>query len=272
MMFKKLGMTLLTGVAVLALAACGSAAQSENSLDAIKEKGKLVVATSPDYAPFEFKALIDGKDTIVGSDIALAQAIADELGVELEVSGMNFDNVLASVKTGKADIAIAGLSYTEERAKSFDFSDAYYETSNAIVVKADAEADYQELKALAGKKIAVLKGSIEEELAREQLTDSSIVALTNMGEAINELKSGQVDAVVLEAPVGKGYVEQNTDLIVSSLALEVGEGDAKAIAMPKGSPELQEAINAVLEKLAKEDKYGQFLSEAAQLTEKAIED
>lgn len=271
-MLKKLGLSLLAGVAALTLVACGSSAQSENSLEAIKEKGKLVVATSPDYAPFEFKALIDGKDTIVGSDIALAQAIADELGVDLEIAGMNFDNVLASVKTGKADIAIAGLSYTEERAKSFDFSESYYETSNAIVVKADAEGDYKTLSDLVGKKVAVLKGSIEEELAREQLSDSSIVSLSNMGEAINELKSGQVDAVVLEAPVGKGYVAQNSDLTLSALALEVGEGDAKAIAMPKDSLELKEAIDAVIARLSAEDKYGEFLLEATQLTEKAVEE
>lgn len=270
-MFKKLGLSLLAGLTALTLAACGSSSES-NSLESIKEKGKLVVATSPDYAPFEFKALVDGKDTVVGSDIALAQAIADELGVELEISSMNFDNVLTSIKTGKSDIGISGLSYTEERAKSFDFSESYYETTNAIVVKGDAVSDYSSLADLAGKKVAVLRGSIEEELAREQLADSNIVALTNMGEAINELKSGQVDAVVLEEPVGKGYVDQNTDLAMASIALEVGEGDAKAIAMPKDSPELKEAIDAVIAKLAAEDKYGQFLLEAVQLTENAIEE
>ena len=85
MKLKKLALGLLTAVSALALAACGSSAEKTDSLEAIQEKGKLVVAVSPDYAPFEFRALVDGKDTVVGSDIDLAQAIADELGVELEI-------------------------------------------------------------------------------------------------------------------------------------------------------------------------------------------
>lgn len=90
---KKIVLGAISLLSVLTLAACGSSS-NENLQDKIEEKGKLVVAVSPDYAPFEFKALVDGKDTIVGADIELAQAIADELGVKLELSSMNFDNRL----------------------------------------------------------------------------------------------------------------------------------------------------------------------------------
>ena len=148
------------------------------------------MAVSPDYAPFEFKTLVDGKDQVVGSDIKLAQAIADELGVKLEVTTMSFDNVLSSLQAGKADIAISGISVTDERKKTFDFSDPYYETQNAIIVRKDQESTYSSLDAFKGKKVAVQKGTIEEGLAKKQLKDSTVVSLTAMGEAINEVKSG----------------------------------------------------------------------------------
>lgn len=151
MNMKRLLIGAFAMVSVLALAACGQT--NKTSLqDRIRENGKLVVAVSPDYAPFEFKALVDGKDTIVGADIELAQAIADELGVKLELSAMNFDNVLSSLQTGKADIAISGLSYTKERAKVYDFSEAYYETENAILVKASDAKRYANKDSLAGKR------------------------------------------------------------------------------------------------------------------------
>ena len=271
MKLKKLALGLLTAISALALAACGSSAGKTDSLAAIKEKGKLVVAVSPDYAPFEFRALVDGKDTIVGSDIDLAQAIADELGVELELSTMNFDNVLASVQNGKADIAISGLSYTEDRAKAYDFSESYYTSENAILVAADKADSYKSLDDFSGKNVGVLKGSIEETLSKEQLKGANVVALPVMGDAISQLKAGQLDAVVLEAPVGAGYVAQNKDIVMSELALTVSEGDAKVIAMPKNSPELKAAIDKVVVKLVEDGTYKEYISKAAELTGSAIE-
>ncbi|MCQ9355801.1 transporter substrate-binding domain-containing protein, partial [Corynebacterium sp. 1222RC1] len=131
------------------------------ALDKIKEKGTLVVATSPDYAPFEFQALVDGKNEVVGADIMLAQKIADELGVKLEVSAMSFDNVLSSVQNGKADIAIAGLSYSEERAKVFDFSESYYQISDVLLIKKDSANSLTSIDAMSGKTLAVQKGSTQ---------------------------------------------------------------------------------------------------------------
>ena len=254
----------------LFLTACASSS-NESLQEKIEDKGKLVVAISPDYAPFEFKALIDGKDTIVGADVELAQAIADELGVELELSSMSFDNVLSSLQNGKADLAISGLSYTKERAEVYDFSEPYYETENAVLIKADDIDTYTSADSLSGQKVAVQKGTIEERLVKDQLSDANIVPLTAMGEAINELKSGQVQAVDLEKPVAEGYLSQNPDLALASFALETDEGDAKAVAMPKDSGELLKTVNKVIKQLKKEDKYKDFITEAAKLTGDAVE-
>lgn len=271
-MIKKIGLGVCFLMASLILVACGTSQSSDLQQD-IVEKGKLVVAVSPDYPPFEFKALIDGKDKVVGADIDLAQDIADALGVELEVSTMSFDNVLTSLKTGKADIAISGLSVTKERQNAYTFSETYYTTENAILIRQEDQGKYSHLEQLAGKKVAVLKGSTEENLAKEQLPKSQIIPLTAMGEAINELKSGLVDAVDLEKPVAEGFMAQNADLSLAKVTLTVGDGDAKAVAMPKGkaSKELQKTINKVISKMVKEDTYGKYLSEAAKLTEKSID-
>ncbi|RRD31865.1 amino acid ABC transporter substrate-binding protein [Streptococcus minor] len=272
MKIKKIVLGLATAFSALALTACGGSAGKTDSLAAIKEKGKLVVAVSPDYAPFEFRALVDGKDTVVGSDIDLAQDIADELGVELELSTMNFDNVLSSVQNGKADIAISGLSYTGDRAKVYDFSESYYTTENAILVAADKVDNYKTLDDFSGKSVGVLKGSIEEGLSKEQLKGANIVALPVMGDAIAQLKAGQLDAVVLEAPVGAGYISQNADIAMSELALTVAEGDAKVVAMPKDSPELKKAIDKVVVKLVEDGTYKDYILKAAELTGSAIEE
>ena len=271
MKIKKLVLGALVLVSVFALAACGSSS-NENLQEKVVKKGKLVVAISPDYAPFEFKALVNGKDTIVGADVELAKAIAEELGVKLELSSMSFDNVLSSLQTGKADMAISGLSATKERKNAYDFSDPYYETENAILVKSSNLDKFASIDSLANQKVAVQKGTIEEGLAKDQLKDSKIVSLTAMGEAINELKSGQVQAVDLEKPVAEGYLSQNSDIALAGFALKTSDGDAKAVAMPKGSGKMVKTVNKVIKKLAKDDKYKQYMSDAAKLTANEIED
>lgn len=266
MKFKKyvaVGLAMLAG---LSLAACSSGKSSQNELEKIKEKGTLVVATSPDYAPFEFQTLVDGKNEIVGADILLAQKLADELGVELEISPMNFDNVLNSVQSGKADIAIAGLSYSEDRAKIFDFTEVYNSADNVLLVKSDVVNDYTEATDLASKNLAVQKGTVQEVYANENLTDSSIVALTVLGEAINELKSGKVDAILLDRAVAEGYVAQNADLAVSSMTFGDSENDGKVVAMPKDSPELKEALDKIIKEVVDSGAYEGYLEEVSKYT------
>ena len=179
---------------------------------------------------------------------------------------MSFDNVLSSLQSGKADLAISGISVTAERKKTFDFSDPYYETQNAIIVRKDQESTYSSLDAFKGKKVAVQKGTIEEGLAKKQLKDSTVVSLTAMGEAINEVKSGQVDAVDLEKPVAEGYVAQNPDLALASVALKVDDGDAKAVAMAKGNDKLKEAVNKVIKKLKDNGTYDEYIKDASKYT------
>ncbi|MFX3645039.1 transporter substrate-binding domain-containing protein [Streptococcus suis] len=262
---KKILALAVTVLAGLTLAACSSTS-SQSALDKIKEKGTLVVATSPDYAPFEFQALVDGKNEVVGADIMLAQKIADELGVKLEVSAMSFDNVLSSVQNGKADIAIAGLSYSEERAKVFDFSESYYQISDVLLIKKDSANSLTSIDAMSGKTLAVQKGSTQEAYAQENISQANLISLTLMGEAVNELKSGKVDAILMDSPVAAGYVSQNSDLAVASVEFPTIDENSKAIALPKGSAELKTAIDKVIAEVKASGEFDTFLEKAATYT------
>ncbi|HEM6342476.1 TPA: transporter substrate-binding domain-containing protein [Streptococcus suis] len=262
---KKILALAATVLAGLTLVACSSTS-SQSALDKIKEKGTLVVATSPDYAPFEFQALVDGKNEVVGADIMLAQKIADELGVKLEVSAMSFDNVLSSVQNGKADIAIAGLSYSEERAKVFDFSESYYQISDVLLIKKDSANSLTSIDAMSGKTLAVQKGSTQESYAQENISQANIISLTLMGEAVNELKSGKVDAILMDSPVAAGYVSQNSDLAVASIEFPTIDENSKVIALPKGSTELKTTIDKVIAEVKASGEFDTFLEKAATYT------
>lgn len=272
MKLKKVLVAAVAFVAGLSLAACSSSSSSsaQTPLEKIKEKGTLVVATSPDYAPFEFQALVDGENKVVGSDMLLAQKIADELGVKLEISTMSFDNVLNSVQNGKADIAIAGISVSAEREAVFDFSDSYYQVGNVLLVQKSDVNSYAAISDLKGVKLAVQKATTQETYANEKLTNASIVSLTSMGEAVNELKNGQVKAVFLDSSVAEGYVSQNSDLAIAALTFEKEEANSKAIAMAKDSGDLKEAINKVVAEVVKSGEYDTYLQEVSKYT--AIEE
>lgn len=265
---KKLFTYAMTAFSALTLAACGSSETKEDtSLKDIQDKGKLVVALSPDYAPFEFKTLVDGKDTIVGADVEIAKAIGEKLGVEVEFSAMSFNNVLASLSSGKADIAISGISATEERAKTFDFSEVYYNAKNIVLVKKEDLAKYSTVDGLKDKSVGAQKGSIQEGVVTAQLPDSNLVSLTQVTEMVTELKSGKLDAVVMEETIAQGYVTKNDDLAIAEITLKEDDSEpGSAVAMPKGSTALKKAIDEVIAELKSSGKIDTFIQEAYELS------
>lgn len=277
-----IGMKKITGLAVavlalVTLAACGggnnntssssdSNDAAENQLAAIKEAGVLKVATSADFAPFEFHTMVDGKDQIVGADIDLVNEIAKELGVKLEVSDMNYNTVLASLKEGKSDIAIAGLSATEERREQFDFSDDYYNPPQVMVINKKNEGTLNSIKAFDGKQVGGQKGSIQEDVIKEQLPDARLVSIDKVPNMIVEVNEGSLDGVVLEETTAESYVQQNPDLMIAKVELKTNDDEAYAIALKKeGSSELKEEINKVIKKLNDEGKIEEFVKKNNEL-------
>ncbi len=248
------------------LTACGSNDKKDTSVTDIKDKGTMVVALNPEFAPFEFKTLVDGKDTIVGADIEIAKAIGEELGVKVKFSSMSFNNVLASLQSGKADIAISGISATPERKKAYNFSEPYYESENVVLIKKTDLDKYTKTTSLDGLSVGTQKGTIQETVASEQLKGAKVVALTQNGEMINELKNGQIQAVVLEKPIAEGYVANNDDLTISNITLKNDDADAYAVALPKDDDKLTKKVNKVINELKDSGKIDQFVQDAYALS------
>ncbi|KXT76706.1 transporter substrate-binding domain-containing protein [Streptococcus sp. DD12] len=259
----------LAVLALIVFATIGLTGKSDSDEDmqtAIQKSGKLVIAMSPDYAPYEFRTMINGRDTVVGSDIKLAQALADELGVQLVISATTFDNVLNSLNSGKADLAISGLSATPERAEHYRFSTPYYEATTVLLVKKDKAATYTSIASFDNQPIGAQKGTIQNTQAQEQMPQANLVALTSTSELVNELKSGKLNGIVTEYPIAAGYVAQNSDLAISSVSLKSsGDTSSNVVAMPKGkkSERLKKTIDKVIKKLVKEGKYKAYIDEAS---------
>jgi len=257
---KKVLMTMFGLLMFPLLFACSNT-QSQG-VEAIKAKGKLVVALNPEFAPFEYQKLVDGKNQIVGSDVELAKAIAKELGVEVELSPMSFDNVLVSLDSGKADLAISGVSKTEERSQVYDFSISYYTSKNKVIVRKSELTNYQSVKDLAQKKVGAQKGSIQETLVKENLQNSSLVSLPKNGNLITDLKSGQLDALIFEEPVAKGFVENNPDLAIAEFDVDNDKEDSYAVTMKKDSKELKEAVDKTIQKLKDSGELDKLIDDA----------
>ena len=217
---------------------------------AIIANGKLVLGTSADYAPFEFHTEINGTDTIVGFDISIAQYMAEQLSVELEIVDMSFDNLLISLNKGDFDIVLAAMSSNEERAKAVDFSNENHLSNNVILVQKQNADKYTTKESLQGVSMAAQKGTVCETRAKELAGESSVVSLVKVQDMVSELLSGKVKAVLLDKPVASGYVIMQDSLEMVDIGLVAEEG--MSVAMKKDSAGLTELVNCMLSQLTEE--------------------
>lgn len=260
---KKILSLILTMVLILSLAVgCGK--KEVSKMESIKEKGKLVLGTSADYPPYEFHKEIDGKDEIVGFDIEIAKAIAEDLGVELEIKDMKFDGLLAALQAGNIDIVVAGMTATPERMESVDFSVPYYTEEHTIIVKKENLDKFNSLESLKGLKIGAQKTTVQESIAKENIEDAQIVALSKIQDLILQLKSDKVDAVVLAQFVAGEYAKSNDDISVAGFTI-AKDDQGVSVAVKKGSEDLVAEIDKTLNKLMEENQIEQFITEASEL-------
>ena len=249
-------------VAALALTACGgssstassaaassvasSAAASSEAASAAAtelttvEAGKLTMATNAAFPPYE---MTTDAGEFEGIDIETAQAIADKLGLELQIDDMDFDAALLSVQQGKADIVMAGVTVTDERKAVMDFSDSYATGIQSIIVPECS--DIASPDDLAGKKIGTQRGTTGYIYCSDDFGDENVVAYDDGLTAVQALNNGQVDAVVIDNAPAKEFVAANPGLVI--LDTSYAEEDY-AIGVAKGSS-LKDAVNAALEEL-----------------------
>ena len=249
----------------------GSNESNNNSaLAKIKEKGELIMATSPDYPPYEFKIMEDGKEKVVGFDISIAEEIAKDMGVDLRVLELDFNGLLVSLNANKADIVMAGMTPDEGRVKAVDFSEIYYLAEQGIMVSTDNKDSLNTLESLAGKKVGVQKGSVQEKIATEQLPDAKIVSLVKLPNIILELKAGNIDAAIVELPVAEGYVKQYPDLAISD-AKVADETGGSAIAIKKGNQDIVEQVNSTIKRLQDEGLIDKYVVEANEIVNNMVQ-
>ncbi len=264
-LLKKTIAFLTVGILAVSLTACS---KGGTTVKDITDAGKLVIGTSADFPPYEFHKEIDGVDTIVGFDIAIGEAIAEELGVEVEIKDMDFDGLLAALSAGTVDVVMAGMNPTPEREESVDFTDIYYYAEQTVLIRAEDADKYTTADSLDGLKVAAQKGTIQEDLVKEQIEGAEIVALAKIPDLVLQLKSGKVEAIAVESAVAESYAKANSDLVVGSFQFEVPEEEkGAAIAVKKNSDELIEKLNEILAKLIKEGKVDQFVVEANEMVE-----
>ena len=268
----KKALSLMTAAAlVLSLAACGSTASSAASSEAASseaassdaasseaasseaasetetaelstvEPGKLIMSTNAAFPPYE---MTTDSGEFEGIDVETAQAIADKLGLELQIDDMDFDAALLAVQQGKSDMVMAGVTVTDERQNVMDFTDSYATGIQSIIVKEDS--DIASVDDLAGKKIGTQRGTTGYLYCSDDFGDENVVAYDNGLTAVQMLNNGQVDCVVIDNAPAKEFVAANPGLKLLDTAYVE---ESYAIGIGKGNTELKDAINTALEEL-----------------------
>ena len=283
---KKILVTLLTVVATFLLVACGGSesADGQDALARIKEEGVLNIGTSPDYPPMEFYVLDDNGDRqIVGSDIDLAQSIADEIGVTLEITATDFNGVLANVQTGSIDFGISGFTWTQERDQVMQSSIGYLQESElgfqGIMMQEAFAEQFSSLEEIeeAGLVLGAQGGSIQYELAQNLTDDSNIKQYSTLDVGLAALNEGDIDAMIVSTSSAEPMLVTFPNLTI--LPQESFDLDPErmystnVIAFPLGEEyeSLIEVVNEVIQENIDNGNIEKWQAENVELSHKAVE-
>ncbi len=275
---KKLAIIIITVVLCLPLFAQGATEQapaataadySAMSLDQLKaaiatvKKGTLTVATSPDFAPYEFYSIAeDGTPSLAGFDMSLAKYIADFLGLKLDVIPMDFDGTIMEVQNKNVDLGMAGYSPDPKRADAMEFSSIYYTGGQSFVtIKANAEK-FKTLEDTNNKaySIAAQTGSIQMDLAQEHSPNADIITLSKVTDIIAELLSGKITGAYIETVVAEAYKKNYPDL---EIVLKVPyDEEGSVVGVSKGNLALLEGVNRAIAAALSDGSMSAFVAEA----------
>lgn len=215
-----------------------------------KNENQLVMVTEAGFAPYEYYE----NGEVVGVDVDIAKEIAKYLGKKLVVKDIAFDSIINEVKTGKADFGAAGISYSDDRAKNVDFSINYAVSKQVVIV--NNNSSITNVNGISNKKIAVQLGSIADTFVTEKYKNANVVRQKKYLAAIEDLKTGKVDCVVMDELPAKEIVSKNEGIKILDGSLT---NDSYGMVVKKGNKELLDAINIVLQKLKDEGKIDEFI-------------
>ena len=267
---KKIITLALALVMVLSLCACGGKKEEEKTVENkynTVTAGKLTVATSPDFAPYEFYSIDENNNyTLAGFDMALAKYIADYLGLELEVIPMDFDGTLTELAAKNVDLSLAGYSPDPSRMDKMDFSDIYYKGGQSFCCAQSNKDKFPDLASTnkAEYHIGAQNGSIQYDLAMENSPDADVVALTKVTDIISELIAGTLDGAYIETAVAETYAKNYPDLCVV-LPVPYEDAEGSAVGVSKGNEALLKGVNEAIAKALSDGSMDKFVAEANDL-------
>lgn len=283
---KRIGVLLLCGVMALMSVACETSealeerqsadvieeseeteeAEKRSGLDGVRRTGRLVVCTSPDYAPFEFEdPSREGTDRYAGADMELARYLAEKLGAELEIRAMSFEECLETVGRNEADLGLMGMLPEEERLSKVEFTDVYYdEGGQSIVVLKERLEEFPDMESFAGKKIAAQGGTVQAQLIVEQLPESYMEVVSTASVAIPMLKNKMVDGIAVPTAVAEELINADTELAAAPEPF-VYTSVGIVGCVPPDEPELKEALNDLIGEVTASGVYYEWMDEAYRL-------
>lgn len=286
MKLKKIIASALCAAMVLSLAGCGNSgggssnnnnsggsssesgsSKEKNALERVQEAGVLKVAVSPDFAPYEFEdPSKSGQDTYVGADIEMIKYIADKIGVDMEIIAMDFDTCLAGVTQNKVDCSINAYYPSEKRKQAVDFTDAYFDDSEQVVVVAKEYVDkYKDAASFNGETVTAQNGSAQESIVDQYLADSKKQLISKVTDGIQMVKSNKAAGVVLQKVVADSIVSSDDSLAIAEPVFIYDEAEL-VVAVAKGETELKDKMNEIIKEINEQGLYNNWLVDAQTLT------
>ncbi len=265
-------MAILMLVSGLGISGCGGE-KSQSLYDQIKERGTLRVGMNAEFAPYEFHMNVDGKDQIVGLDISLAQAIADDLGVDLKIQEMEFSPLIQNLNAGQVDIVISALVPSEERKKQVDFSDIYFHDTNVAMISADKKDQFKTIDDLKGARICYQLGSYQEGITKEVFGEDGLTVLDSTNTILLELQADQIDAFITSTIVAEQAMAASPEnySYIESDELQT-DTDGCAVAVPKGQEELVDKINDTIARLQDSGEMDAYVEKACEQAANNVEE
>ena len=259
---KKAIILLLAAVLLLSVVGCKKA-----------DDKKLTIAISPDFAPMEFvDTSKTGQDQYVGFDVTLANYLAQELGMELEMKPMSFDACQTAVQLGSVDMSISGFSWTAEREENYLLSDYYIagdnETQQSVITVKAKEGTVTEAAGFAGWKVGAQAASLQEKLVQEALlpAGAEMVTYKSIDDAVLALQTGKIDALAVAHGNGEAIISNNPDIAFTGYDFEVDpKYENNVILLNKNSTELLKKVNAALAKALAANLYDGWYEDAKAL-------
>ena len=275
-MKKIIALVMATLMALSLFAGCGASNEATSGIKFVNN-GKLTVAISPDFAPMEFVIYTeDGSTTYAGFDVMLAEYLAKELGLELQIMPMDFGACQTAVQMGTVDMSISGFSKTEERAENYCLSDFYYagdnETEQVLITLAENADKYATAESLVGKKVGAQTASLQYNMCVNQLPETEVVIFTDLTTGLLQLQNGDFDVMAVAGGNADAMMANNPGIVKSGFEFVVSSDEENnVILLNKNSTDLTAKVNELLAKAYENGYYGEWYAEAEELAGIGVE-